>query len=365
MIALLGLLALPGTTAFVLQTTIRARATRRHVGSDEVMQCLRREYVSFFDPLEPQYYVDDVTFEDPLSTLAGIGKYRNNVDMLAGRTALGKLLFRDASIALHDVRETGERRLRTRWTLRVTFEILPWKPVARFTGISDYELDPATNKVAKQIDYWDSIDLREGGLYERSSKLDGLRDFVDQVTKQSYAENELPYELLRRAKDYSIRRYPATADVAVDYNARPVAYDQLGAYAAGVNALRQKLQPFLPSVVTVPRDATSSSPKVMRWAVAIDEDASELPEPKDPAVRRAASEQTVVAVARFTSAATAQSVAYYAGLLEAQLKKDGLTPASGSDTVFTVAQYDAIYSVGDRRNEIWIPIDVPDYWQLP
>ena len=159
-VAWLVLALLPSESFGFLTPPTTTTRTKLWATNGEIMKCLQREYVSFFNPLEPEYYESSVTFEDPLSTLGGIGAYRNNVDLLAGRTPLGKLLFKDASIALHDVRETGENRLRTRWTLRVTFEILPWKPVARFTGISDYELKDG--RVTKQIDYWDSIDLKDG-----------------------------------------------------------------------------------------------------------------------------------------------------------------------------------------------------------
>lgn len=50
---------------------------------------------------------------------------------------------------------------RTRWTLTVCFKFLPWRPVWRFTGISDYTLDSKA-RVMKQVDYWDSINLMDG-----------------------------------------------------------------------------------------------------------------------------------------------------------------------------------------------------------
>ena len=329
---------------------------------EELMKCLRREYVSFFDPLEPEFYREDVTFDDPLSTLSGIGAYRDNVDMLAGRTAIGKILFKDASIALHSVTPTGEKKIRTRWTLRVTFGALPWKPVARFTGASDYDLDDS-GKVQKQTDYWDSIDLKNGD-YERSSKLDGLKDFIDQVTGSATAtDEELPYELLRRAKDYAVRRYPATKDASVYYEVRPEGYDLLGSYAGGYNEEKRKLNPFAPSVIKVPRQSNSKERKSMRWPLTIDSKAT-LPEPSTTAIELTSTEETVFAVMRFKTAATQESVAFYTQQLEKRLREDGLQPAPGSDAFYTVAQFDAIFSVGDRRNEIWIPIDVPAYWQL-
>lgn len=44
-----------------------------------------------------------MTFSDPLTSLTGVDSYKKNVDMLAGRTLLGTLLFDDAKINLHKV----------------------------------------------------------------------------------------------------------------------------------------------------------------------------------------------------------------------------------------------------------------------
>ena len=41
---------------------------------------------------------------------------------------------------------------------------------------------------------------------------------------------------------------------------------------------------------------------------------------------------------------------------------DGLAPADGADGSWIVAQYDAIYSVGDRRNEVWVPLAPGHPW---
>jgi len=363
---------------FVIQRIRGQKVTREALPVEDVMQCLRREYISFFDPLEADKYLSDVTFNDPLTSLSGLDAYRANVDMLAGRNFFGKLLFDDAAIALHDVRKTDKNKIRTRWTLRFTFIALPWRPIARFTGVSDYEIDPSSGKLAKQIDYWDSIDLKPNGEYQRSSKVQGLNDLVDQLFNPAQpTDQELPYELLRRGADYSVRRYPATLGAQVIYENRPEGYDLLGSFCSGYNQQNKKISPFVPSIITVPRTTSSSEKKrlqdkVMRWPLTIVSSSSNqnhaggnknnIPEPSTNAISIDAQPEFVVAVLRFTSAATADSVAYYTKQLEVILARDGLRPLSND--LFTVAQFDAIFSVGDRRNEIWIPIEVPDYWQI-
>eukprot|EP00978_Attheya_sp_CCMP212_P006172 scaffold13873_cov54-Attheya_sp.AAC.1 len=85
-----------------------------------------------------------------MTTLEGVEGYQTNVDMLASRTTLGKFLFQDALINLHTV-EGGTTNikngvpkiedLQTRWTLKVTLKVLPWKPTAVFTGVSIYKVE--------------------------------------------------------------------------------------------------------------------------------------------------------------------------------------------------------------------------------
>ncbi|CAM9126502.1 unnamed protein product [Ascophyllum nodosum] len=172
---------------------------------------LRVEYESFFENFESNRYLPDVEFVDPVTSFIGLQKYRNNVDMLGGRTLLGKILFQDASIVLHDIEEPGPSRLRTRWTLTMCFKALPWRPVLRFTGISDYTIDYSA-RVVKQEDYWDSINLQEG-RYAAVGTLEGVKDFVGQVLPKREDGGGDPGQLLRRGKEYDVRRVEVGGDV--------------------------------------------------------------------------------------------------------------------------------------------------------
>lgn len=49
--------------------------------------------------------------------------YQKNVDMLGARTLMGKLLFSDAGIVLHNIEDLGPKRLLTRWTLRIKAKV--------------------------------------------------------------------------------------------------------------------------------------------------------------------------------------------------------------------------------------------------
>lgn len=156
----------------------------------ELEKVLRKEYGSFFSPMSKQYYSNNVEFIDPLNTLTGIDKYQQNVDMLAGRTTLGNLLFKDATISLHDIEVLSRNKLQTRWTLQVTVKSLPWQPRPRFTGISVYTLND-NGIITKQEDYWDSINL-SNGKYNKVSFAEALGDFFGQIQKESGAAMSAP-----------------------------------------------------------------------------------------------------------------------------------------------------------------------------
>jgi len=202
--------------------------------------------VSFFDPMRTEYYAKDVTFDDPLNDLSGVAAYQSNVDMLGARTLFGSVLFEDSSIVLHSI-EGGEVKedgsisdITTRWTLRFTFKILPWAPTARFTGISVYNVVPGGPEgvlVKKQTDYWDSINMIEGGTYQPMSKGVAISDFLDQLKPGGFqaqgAAPEVPYQLLRRGNGYEVRQYPSYSAVKLPYGRRDEGFGALGAFTKG------------------------------------------------------------------------------------------------------------------------------------
>lgn len=170
---------------------------------------LREEYGTMFAPMRKEFYVGDVSFKDPMISISGINAYQSNVDLLGGRNPLGAFLFKDASIELHDVVEdpNDQFKLTTRWTLQLCMKVLPWQPYARFTGVSQYQLNERCLVVAQQ-DYWDSINLSDGS-YRTRSPLEALADFAAQLSVAA-GPKTLPYTLLRRGARYDVRRYSGT-----------------------------------------------------------------------------------------------------------------------------------------------------------
>ena len=118
--------------------------------------------------METELYSPDVEFVDPLINLNGVDAYANNVGMLAGSTLAGKILFRDCDLIMHRVTEPTPTTLETRWTLQFRFQLLPWAPLAEFTGVSKYTLDENA-RVVRQDDFWDSVNLSDGEYAARAT----------------------------------------------------------------------------------------------------------------------------------------------------------------------------------------------------
>ena len=232
-----------------LQAAVGDTATveKTQAAVDKLKKVLQREYVSFFKPMQREYYAKDVSFDDPMTSLSGVDAYQNNVDMLSSRTLMGKFLFEDAGISLHSV--TGGEvspadgsisNIITRWTLRVTAKVLPWAPTARFSGISVYEVVSGGSEgvlVDHQTDFWCSINIMEGGEYKKVDKSIAIKDFLDQLKPDNgnaaAAGPEVPYELLRRGKDYEVRRYPPYTLARIPYDRRDEGYDVLATLTRG------------------------------------------------------------------------------------------------------------------------------------
>lgn len=349
----------------------------------ELEKTLRREYASFFAPFEKGFYAQDVTFVDPLTSFTGIDKYQNNIDMLAGRTAMGKLLFDDASIVLHNVKDLAENKVQTRWTLQVDVKFLPWRPRAKFTGVSIYTVqgEPGSEKVVKQEDYWDSINLKQG-KYVSVGFAEGLSDFVGQFSDDGggaeMAAPELPYELLRRHPMYDVKRYPDALVAQTNYSQRPEGYDRLGSYAGGSNENAERVTFFTPTLMNIRDDSEGKREKLMTWPLKFAIPGESLPDPMttlpEPTINNVDRYDTSVdgrgpfgktyAILRFEKAATEVMCRGFSRELLRDIKADGLVPVQSQGTPdgdIIVAQFDALFSLNKRRNEIWIELESHDW----
>lgn len=219
--------------ALAMSTTVDTTSPAAELGVkvSKLKRVLTQEYISFFDPMVSSWYAPDVSFDDPMTSLSGVDSYQDNVDMLSGRTLMGKFLFDGAGINLHSVTggKIGEDGvtiddIQTRWTLRVTVKVLPWKPEAVFSGVSVYKLKSGGKEgisIVGQTDYWDSINIKttdapvaSSAWYEKVDKFIAIQDFLGQLRPEGFiaptAAPELPYLLLRRGDGYEVRRYPGS-----------------------------------------------------------------------------------------------------------------------------------------------------------
>lgn len=66
----------------------------------------------------------------------------------------------------------------------------------------------------------------------------------------------------------------------------------------------------------------------------------------------------VVAVTRFDVAATEPVVRGYTKQLISQIKADNLVPSAASQQgECIIGQYDALFSINKRRNEVWVELE--------
>lgn len=114
----------------------------------------------------------------------------------------------------------------------------------------------------------------------------------------------------------------------------------------------------------------SDSKKVMAWPLSYAAPGQVSP-PQDPIVSEKLDDKRyqalqckvetipsqVVAVGRFSDASVEPVVRKADAALRNALKRDGLTPVAGSESSVRFAQFDAIYSMGQRRGEVWIPLE--------
>mmetsp|Transcript_17101 Transcript_17101/g.65218 ORF Transcript_17101/g.65218 Transcript_17101/m.65218 type:complete len:208 (-) Transcript_17101:1130-1753(-) len=200
-----------------------------------------------------------------------------------------------------------------------------------------------------------------------------LTDFIAQLFSEDktpgVSSQELPYELLRRSGEYEVRRYPAMLVAETQYSTRPEGFDRLGSFCGGSNEGSKRVKPYAPSII---RSDEKGEKKVMQWPISFAMPGQPaptvggVPNPGSvlPSVSIQAVPELVVAVRRFANAATQQVVVYESKVLRQAIQKNGLKVDEAEGTNLWFAQYDAIFSLGDRRNEVWVPVAEGHPWDV-
>ena len=104
--------------------------------------------------------------------------------------------------------------------------------------------------------------------------------------------------------------------------------------------------------------------KFMSWPLTFQQPGSTLPPLEEfpaatiPSVKIAQRDSVVVAVCRFDVAATEPVARGYTDQLLRDVLADKMKPTEDvSRGVVLVAQYDALFSINKRRNEVWIELE--------
>jgi hypothetical protein len=123
------------------------------------------------------------------------------------------------------------------------------------------------------------------------------------------------------------------------------------------------MNPLSPAIMEV----QNSSNKFMMWPLSFTAPGQDSPLLSKEAIEKTSSGQwsncegitmpnQVVAVAEFTDASMEPVVRRVDRELRLLLQRDGLDARSESEDRVQFAQYDAIFSLGKRRGEVWIPL---------
>ncbi|CAI5478447.1 unnamed protein product [Closterium sp. Yama58-4] len=277
-------------------------------------------------------FADKVEFEDPITRYDTLAGYLFNIQML-------RYLFHPVFI-LQDTYQSGPAEITTRWTMKMYFWLLPWRPEVVFTGLSIYGIDPQSQQFISHRDVWDSI--QDNGYFSQ----EGLRDLIKQMMTLYSPPAQLnspPIDVLLRRASYEVRDYPAFQVVhfrspiqsAIDiWPSAPgtppsPAVEKLRRYFQGAN-IQTKTIPEGPLMLISPPDS-SGQDKILAIAVPLHADA---PTPTDPDLTVATMPRGTWAAASFGGLPLVETFSSAAAALRANATSDSLLLASrgaGSD----------------------------------
>lgn len=337
----------------------------------EKINFLKEDLQHLFDDqgIDASQYDEVVDFLDPITKYSDIQGYMFNIKFL-------KLAF-NPKFELHDIKQTDDTAVTTRWTMTMDFlpsRVIPplakvWSPSIIFTGTSTYVFNPKNGKICKHIDTWDSISN------QKFFSLEGFIDFLKQLGTLSSTPNlETPqYTILRRARDYQVRTYPpylvaealmeaaasqpATQGVEVNpAGAGTRAFRSLAEYIFGGNDRGEKM------AMTTPVFSDSRGNMQFVIGPSSHKSASSLPAPRTSSVSTRMNAGGLFAVRTFSGLAAAEESKKQQQELRASLLRDGLSVDESQPWV--LARYnDPSAPPPVRRNEVLIPLKAFDLWK--
>ncbi len=116
-------------------------------------------------------------------------------------------------------------------------------------------------------------------------------------------------------------------------------------------------------------DTNGARQKLMQWPLAFtfpgkpSQEISSFPEPTIPNVVIKKEPSKIVGVTRFDVRATEPVVRGYTKQLISDLTNDGLSVKDDNRIDnYVIGQYDALFSLNKRRNEVWVELEKTGSW---
>ncbi|XP_028800084.1 uncharacterized protein LOC114755375 [Neltuma alba] len=261
-------------------------------------------------------YDERVIFRDPITKHDSLSGYLFNIALL-------KTLFKP-QFQLHWVRQTGPYEITTRWTMVMTFMLLPWKPELVFTGTSVMGINPETGKFCSHVDFWDSIENND------YFSLEGLWDVFKQLRIYRTPDLESPkYQIFKRTANYEVRHYAPFIVVETngDKLSGSTGFNTVAGYIFGKNSTEEKI-PMTTPVFTQAMDAELSKVSI-QIVLPLDKEITSLPNPNEEVINLRKVEGGIAAVIKFSGKPTAEIVCEKENLLRSNIIRDGLKPRMG------------------------------------
>lgn len=310
-----------------------------------LMDFLEADLPHLFDEqgIDPSRYSDSVRFTDPITQYDSIEGYLFNIQML-------RRLF-NPKFVLHNVKQTGEAEVTTRWTMEMRFWLLPWNPEVVFTGTSIMSVDLATMQFTSHVDTWDSIENQE------YLSVEAVRDLVKNLlpTAGLTPDLETPrYLVLKRTADYEVRRYDdflvAEVGTTDDGMISGDGFNRLAGYIFGGNEENVSMSMTTPvytepGAMQFPLEGSKFGPG----------DAAKAPAPTaDGIAVKREDNGALVAALKFPGIPLDADVADAERRLRGALERDGLRAAGGC----RVARYNEPTQLpAFKRNEVLVKVE--------
>ncbi|XP_065851508.1 uncharacterized protein [Euphorbia lathyris] len=291
--------------------------SRPAVDVKQLVELLYDDLPHLFDDqgIDPSAYDERVKFRDPITRHDTITGYLFNIALL-------KLIFKP-QFFLHWVKQTGAYEITTRWTMVMTFMLLPWKPELIFTGTSIMGINPETGKFCSHLDLWDSIKNNDYFSTE------GLWDVFKQLRIYKTPDLETPkYEILKRTANYEVRKYAPfiVVETIGEQLCGSSGFNDVAGYIFGKNSRTEKI-PMTTPVFT--QTQATDAQVFVQIVVPSNKELSSLPDPNQDNIKLRKVEGGTAAVVKFSGKPTEDIVQNKEKALRSTLVTDGLKPSPG------------------------------------